>query len=384
MVAGGSSEVGPLDAVWAAQGRGEWGLAAVLGLDAARQYRRAGMEDGWFVAMVEAGLSRVLAGDVVGGYRLLFEARSQEPVNRPEWFAANCRVWLYFCALELALGLDKVTERLRDLEVFAASSPALSKADVWFLRSELAWCRGEYGECVELAERAWSTHVGGGRFSLGHIARQAGIGSVRCGDVGAALRWADKTDEHAIDQQGATHAQRIRLGAGLVAGLSWVELAGLLGELETRWGSGDRDLNLFELRVWVELLDPSGGDPVAVSHRASQTLRATKRPISGQDHRFRFVLLLVDCRLAGVRYAAGYAPVNDTFQDDVLAWVRDPLPDAEIQCRADRASMSLQLATTIAERLDIAWQTNHHTSQIEQRERRLERLTSGIKSCDRS
>nr|VFJ64905.1 MAG: Tetratricopeptide repeat-containing protein [Candidatus Kentron sp. FW] len=146
-----------------------------------------------------------------------------------------------------------------------------------------------------------------------------------------------------------------------------------------------RDL-LAGLGARVALLDPANGDPLARGHPARQLL--TRRVSNRKDvhEQYSRRVLLVDFRLAALRFWAGMAPAEDLYYQrpqrlpesspGVLTPTRGN--EEEFRRRQQRALAACDRADGYGKWLDGLLECDWRQRQIRERRARIEEITSSI------
>jgi hypothetical protein len=137
-----------------------------------------------------------------------------------------------------------------------------------------------------------------------------------------------------------------------------------------------------ELTTYIHLLDTNAGNPADSHHPARQELRRRPANLEDVDSRFDAHLLLLDYRLACLRYAAGIAPVDDLYytrpqQTPAAVVPSDPVQFA-MALRKVRAA--IRWAMQHAERLDGMLECDWRQREVAKRVERVEEIAGRVAS----
>ncbi|QDT80177.1 hypothetical protein Mal35_36480 [Gimesia maris] len=135
----------------------------------------------------------------------------------------------------------------------------------------------------------------------------------------------------------------------------------------------------IEKQVRSRLLDATNGDPV---DRLSGVLDVFKQAIPGKNSlqlQFRFSLLLLDIRLAAVRWAVGMQPAEDSWYQSpqVVACDLRVAKDEAIR-RIDKTQAAIRRAGKIARQSDQAFCCDWRQEAVNHRRERLQKIVSNL------
>lgn len=318
------------DLMWSAQEAADQGDMWTSGLLFERAYQLAldlGARPEAFEAVRMAAHSWSYSADPDRGIRLLLEAQQHPEASKD----VEGQYWLHLTFLihaidgEMAIGdLDRQMARLSELAVRGwGAEGSMTHA----MRGALFTRRGEWGNAIEAAERAWAAlDTSGPQDWPADIAWVACHNSLQLGRRAEAERWKHlvlTTEEAPTTFQDLAKCQS-NLGQFDNDALAARSASRQLDALANPENPVDV-LSAVEEAIYALVLDASEGDPASPDHLIR--LRLNHRPVSGPvrfSFRYYWYRVLACLELAGVRYAAGMQPVDDYFYA-----VPQTLPDPE-------------------------------------------------------
>jgi hypothetical protein len=345
--------------------------ALLLFRQAAGQAEMLGDRVAWFENLVWAASTASNLDDVPLALRLLIEARTAEPPDRPDYEATIAR----HIQLEITCAyrpvLSRMLKHVDELRQFP-----VPQADIENILSSIACLRGHFAHAREGFERAWHTCT----ENVGCIKESHAVGSIECclemRDARGARDWITALEGvvSSFDYYRRSRAIRSRLYLTLLEGGSFQKLRELLRAFED-FARLDDECRFFHVRV--HLLDPDGGDPAERTHLSRQTLTHRFGSRWNSHETFARRMLLLDYRLAALRYAAGIAPVDDYYyaQPQVLPVRFHPLvADDDLAERVHKARIAADWALASAQKLDRALECDYHQRRVESRRERIEEI----------
>jgi hypothetical protein len=154
-----------------------------------------------------------------------------------------------------------------------------------------------------------------------------------------------------------------------------------LGAADSR-SSYELDLWALDRRVRSLLLNPQLGDPLGWGHPAMVLLRSARRLLRHLNERFRMSLLLLDFRLAALRYSVGILPEDDVYGKIVANLEKTsntPKCDlSAVRKRGIRARRAAVMAMRRAKTLDTRWNCDWRRRGVEQRIDRIASLVEVV------
>jgi hypothetical protein len=154
--------------------------------------------------------------------------------------------------------------------------------------------------------------------------------------------------------------------------------------------SYELDIWALDRRVRCLLLDAELGDPLCWSHPAMALLRSTRRASRHLNEKFRISMLLLDFRIASLRFSAGLHPASDLYRE--RGYNGDSVPSERLFVdlgsaidRARRARITAGLTMRNAAQLDSQWNSDWRGAMVRQRFDRIseiEKILSRLRVVD--
>jgi len=319
-----------------------------------------------------------LAGKSLRSLTLLAEAFSANQAER-----GGSRIWnahrqlfdFYRCFKPQWCRLQEQLGHMRRLREQDSQLPL---SDLLRCEAVVARGQGNHHLAVQLLERAWQHHNPGKGLSLFIMAHNASWSALERGDREEAGYWAKRLkqcDQESEDARAGWWEMQIRLAL-------WDGNAALLREgaerllphahpsEQTVWWR-----RTAVLRVRCLLMDPVWGDPQDHTHPARQQLCWPAVARLEVDDKFHRAILMVDYRLACLRYAVGLSPVEDLYHQRSSPVRGQRLkpgvgPD-DIHERIRRVRLAMDCATSIAQSFDAVYRCQWRQDVVNVRRRRL-------------
>lgn len=339
--------------------RGDTTAAACLALRASNCYHLAGkalrsltfLTEAFHAKQAERGGSRIW-----NTHRQLFDFYR---CFKPQW-----------CRLQEQLG------HMRRLQ---EQDPQLPVSDLLRCEAVVARGQGNHHLAVQLLERAWQHHNPCRGLSLFIMAHNASWSSLERGDREGADFWAQRLkqcDQECEDACAGWWEMQVRLAL-------WDGNATLLrdGAVQLFPHAHPSEQTVWwrrtaVLRVRCLLMDPARGDPQDHTHPARQQLCRPAVATLEVDDTFHRAILVVDYRLACLRYAVGLSPVEDLYYRHPaavpLSSLKLRVSSEEINLRVRKVRAAMNRATSIAQSFDAAYRCQWRQDVVNARRRRLE------------
>lgn len=352
--------------------------AALLWLKAAEAARALKDGTAWYKYRVWAANSFHQADENARAMDMLMEARLHEPPDRPDLEAWIAREDLIEITLNTHPDLTRLTAFLNELKAMATRQNAPA-GDVPLLEGRILQGQGRHAEALASYERAWQVYDGRGYIKYNHASWAA-----RCclalARPAAARDWLAASRATNEDFQGRlVDETAIELRLGLFHALTdagTARLPALLRRLrdaaEGMQDHATQDL-LSELGARVALLDPANGDPMAHDHPARRLLTrrlANARNVPGEYGRRA---LLVDFRLAALRFLVGMPPAEDYYyrQPHRLPASPPEIDMGEFRYRRQRALAACRRAEVYGKRIDGLLKCGWRQKSVNKRRARI-------------
>jgi hypothetical protein len=366
----------------AAYGRGLYREAAARYEQARRMAQAGARLDLAFSAAVDAAGCWHLSGQPLRGLSLILEALAHVPhdaLHREVWLAKLRSFELMRC---FRPDLPVLESCLADIRTLAPEKGGREPADVLRLEGLLHRARGQHEEALKWFERAWH-HSGSGGFHPYLIAYGAIFSALPIGDLSAVQRWSEmlcNMGDTSFEARVAWHESQARVGLYTNRQELVCSMVCELDELvaKTQQPIWQRRVVMLKVRSW--LLISTQDDPMSLTHPMwkvlSQRIEGTPEVFDEYDR----VLVLVDARMAAIRYALKVQPVDDLFycQPQYLGTPKpsDLIRSDEIDRRAEACRLAIKRAMPVATKLDVAFRCDWRQAELQQRNVRVAELVN--------
>jgi len=331
----------------------------------------------WFKYMVWAEAATEEMDDYSAAMSLLIDARTGQPEDADEYEQWICRKRLFGLVLATHPKLERLTQVLHDLSEYAKThtTPA---ADIPKLEGELQYARGNWSAALERCEAAWSLHDGEG-YLKSTIVSLALDCCLRMRRADSAEDWLSTLSECNTEWAYTSEIEaRARLMLGRLTQRPYADLVSLLRTYADRESVSESQTGRHSVRdatVRVELLDQSVGDPASPYHPA----RASMDRVYGRadvNSYYRRRLLLLDYRLASLRFAGGVSPRDDQFPSaGVMSRAGSIRVSAdELTLRIAKARSAGNWAFAKARELDGLLECGWRQLEVVERKQEIERI----------
>ncbi|BCM94158.1 hypothetical protein IAD21_06061 [Abditibacteriota bacterium] len=266
----------------------------------------------WFHCMLWASISASNYGDYVKSLELLITARADEPEDCPKGESWFVRTMFFFINLESNPLLESLIALLADLKDYAKWK-RVPISDLRIAEGMFQEKKGDIFLALSNYESAWSTHSGGGYNKMA-ISCYAAIVCLRMRQVKSAKDWIKS-----LSANNVAHPFYLMRQSQLEIRITLLENSPDLNLLRTLQNQSLLMQNpstieqVRELTVRILLLDETSGNPTVKNHPSRIELRDRRR-IRGNIHQYyERRLLLLDYRLACLRFVVGIPPVDDYY-----------------------------------------------------------------------
>ena len=361
-----------------AYAEGRYGEAAVL-FDREREDARDRKDRSRYLRdTVWAGICYQLAGRPTRAMALFVEVMDQcdvHPNQKDEWL-----VHVQLCEIlrDYVGNRRTLSDQLHRLKVLEGVNPYWTRSDVLWLESGILEAEGRWNDACRLLEQAW---VAGRRtFMKFLIAEYAVRIHLAAGRDHEARQWAlrlDETERHFSESRVASleaHARLALWDNDLVA------LDRISRQLADETAGLQRPLwegRALRIRIRASLLKPDLGDPMDLAHPARQLLRVRLRGGITREELFQRRLLLLDYRLACLRYAAGLLPKETLYGRSSEADITcrgSKLDVREFTLRLGKVTQALRTVRIRARSLDASFDCAWRTREVQRRHQAVEAL----------
>ncbi|MBV8856553.1 MAG: hypothetical protein JOZ02_06315 [Acidobacteria bacterium] len=285
--------------------------------------------------------------------------------------------------------LVKLTSHLTVLETFVAEHADLPLADIPSIRGQILSAQGRYDEALEQAELAWSKYNGYGYIKCG-FAAEALEYNLKLGKIPSAKRWYElivarerEVPSNNIERRECRVLQRQALFLFALWEQDYSEALTQVQELEQQlegtqafdWWSTYADY-----KIRSSLLQQSYGDPLHYQHPARSLLVSRSQRSKDVHSIYNRYRLLIDYRLAALRFAVGIEPIDDYFYTR-----KQSLPEkliitshSALQDRIFHVRRACARALRQAEYLDGSLECEWRQDEIKGRVERLEEIVTTV------
>lgn len=296
--------------------QGRYDEAALVFRRAAAAALDIGNQAAWFEYTVWAALAKTEQGDLLAAMRLLLEARSQEPNDAPQYEAWLARKGQFEITFACAPELPRLQLLLQELQNYGARNH-VPAADIECVEAELLLARGFWAKSLVCSESAWTKHDGKGTVKYG-IACCAMAAATRLGHTAVAHEWLVVLqgcgNDNFSDKAFRNAEENLKLALAEKGSFATVEpLLRTLADHAISLQVNSITDRLRELSTRVHLLDALAGDPCSRHHPARSTLRQRPANRNSVFDRYAARLLVLDYRLAALRFVVGIPPVDDLY-----------------------------------------------------------------------
>jgi hypothetical protein len=318
--------------------------------------------------------------------RILVDIRSTmnaHPEALPTDLLVDFRSWVWREFFDYLLDNKPIR---RNLEECISNMAGLSTADLLHQKSRLHAARGAHALALEAAERSWAEYDGSGtNLHAGAIILRAVHAHLDTKDSVAAEAWLQVARRRAradsclnCEINAASAAVDVALARLAPVG----EMYSILAEHESLARRAASLPQTHHSAVRVQLLDPILGDPGKSSHPARNMLTGRKpgddrSPSRGYAH----ALMVLDFRLAALRYSAQLDPAEDLYYRYVPALPQRIVPNnrAEFARRLEKARTAMKWVMRYAVRLDTMLECTMRQDEVTARGGRIESLAERAK-----
>jgi hypothetical protein len=339
-----------------------------------------------FTSAIYAAYCWQAAGDPIRALNALADALHDIPATADPSDVFQARLVALWLISRGDGKLASLEKRLLQLERMANEDDRLPQRAPFYVRMSLLMERGRWPEALEAIELAWSRPRRGFDYEDYTLAFWAVDLNLRLRRRPEAGRWCELLEKEKMHSgpEGlpafyismislALWDQRPRQARALSRHLEEAVI-GIDGLFLQEWGKASLVRSL--------LLDVSLGDPCHAQHLARLLL--LRRPTGQQSSglRYHWQVLLLDYRIAALRYAVGMAPVDDRFytrHQRVPRWLSRPRR-IEGRQRLAKVRRTGKVALQLAQRQDERFQCEWRQQQVWERLERADEIERKVLS----
>jgi tetratricopeptide (TPR) repeat protein len=359
---------------------GRYHEAALLYEQAQRLAQKHGTPAQVFECGVWAAISWVDSAHPLRALTLLTDLLKEIPPSAVPDYVWDARMQAFEISRCHNPQLSALRRKLAKLKNLAEDNTHLPQADVPLKSAHLLQAQGRYREALDQLELAWTYNYDNRGFANFYIAEGASLANLHLGHFDAARRWCEILGQTNIDIQAslvAWHVAQVHLALWEQNTVGAQAQACVAEEQTEGLQHPEYQQKAMAIRVRALLLQTNLGDPTAPRHPARYRLaqRIPGKPDVYMVYERR--RLLVDYRLAAVRYVVGMQPVDDlwytrpqTLPETMPTFDRDDFQKRVLQTR--RAGLR---AMAQAEYLDECFECSWRQSEIRGRVARLDEIS---------
>jgi tetratricopeptide (TPR) repeat protein len=357
-------------------------LEAALLYEQMREQERGSGQDGLSLrATVWGGMCYQLAGKPVRAMSLFTEALKETEPHGSPWYRWLAHIQLFEVLRDYLGDLQSLIEQLDRLNEMKDSNACWTRSDVLWLEAGVLEAQGQWDEASRCLEQAWA--CGRRSFMKFLISEYAVRIHLAAGRADEARQWSAKLGETERYFSESRVADLEAQGRLALWSNDLPELERITGLLEHEAEGLQRPLwegRAVRLQIRTHLLRPELGDPASPLHPASRLLRIHLHGGITRDERFQRQLLVLDYRLACLRYAVGLAPQETLYgwrNSEIVEWGATRVGKREIEQRMRKATQALESAHAKAQSLDDCFDCDWREREVQLRQHGLEALTHG-------
>lgn len=371
---------------WQAYQQSRYRDAVLLWLQASDKSRGLSNAADWYKYRVWAADALAETQQYVKAMDLLMEVRIHEPPDRPNYEAWLAQKRLIDIVKYTQPQHERLQSYLKELRQMA-NQQKVPAGDLPFLEGQLLDLQGRFSEACKAYEKVWSTHDGDGYVKF-EVAFQAAKICLPLRQFKAAKDWQRACLGTKENYQGRfIRAAQVKLRIAL-AETNWTALRTLLSQYDDA-GAGIQDddyqNSLNHLGCLVHLLDQAALDPMLASHPAQQNLLRPLLDRKNVHTQFNYRLLVLDFRLAALRFVVGVAAVDDMYYaqpQQVPAKQTAKFDRKQYQHRLQRALASCKQAECYGRRIDSLLQCEYRQQEVAKRRQRIEEISEYVSTME--
>ena len=361
--------------------QGRFAEAGVLAGQLCKEAKKAGSDGMAFQLGLLEVQSLLRAGKPLGALNRLLSMESWKTPVHESLFQMKK---LTFNLLRLYNpDMTQLEARLGELESLARNALDGIVADVRFYESMLLEDQGKNEKTLYATELAWSER---GEATTNHAHATAAAGCV----VNLRLNRRSQAEDwiKIIERDGETEC----LGYRADLANAKAELALYDGRAEDAFHYAQQQRQVameyadlirvheaIEKQVRARLIDATNGDPV---DRMSGVVDVLKHDLPGKRSfqlEFTFSLLMLDIRLAAVRWAVGMKPAEDFwYQSPQVVASELRVAKDEVIRRIEKTKAAIRRTDKIARRVDQAFGCDWRQAAVNSRRERLQEVVSNL------
>ena len=357
-------------------------LEAAVFYEQMREQAREFGQDGLVLrATVWGGLCYQLAGKPIRAMSLFTEALKETEPHGSPWHRWLAHIQLFEVLRDYLGDMQSLTDHLGRLNEMKDKNVCWTRSDVLWLEAGVLEAQGRWDDACRCLEQAWG--CGNRTFMRFLIAEYAVRIHLAAGRADEARQWSVKLGETERYFSESRVADLEAQGRLALWSRDLPELERITRVLEHEAEGLQRPLwegRALRIQIRTHLLRPELGDPASPLHPARRLLRIHLSGGITRDERFQRRLLLLDYRLASLRYAVGLAPQETLYgwrNSELVEWSAARVGEREIGQRIRKTFQALRAASVKARSLDSCFDCGWREQEVQKRQRGLEVLAHG-------
>lgn len=363
--------------------KGRFHDAAVVREQALRIAQEYKMENEIYSGRVWSAHYWEMAGNPNRAMSLLIDARSNEPIRalaHDKWVARKRILEIGFFQIQPDIVLAR--KRLDDLIKFHQANRQLPLHDLPNIYGKFFFSQGDWRQSLEKLEVSWTKWDGSG-YVKWEIAVKASVSCLHLARLQEAQEWCrllELTERHLVGSRLGLHflTSTIALYCGKYEqAIRAAERAEQVADTVQYFFRA----NVNFLRVRTFLLNIDYGDPILENHPSRFRLAQELRKRHFWNEKFERLKLLVDYRLATVRYVVGMQPVDDLWyqqQQIIPTQLPTHFDYDDYNMRVFRTKRAIRRATQFARWIDESLQCDFRVAIFQERAKRLNEIEINV------
>lgn len=306
---------------------------------------------------------------------IAFEALLLESSYQQSWesFASwLLRKKIFECTCHVADEYTKIESKLADLLSYA-NTHAVPKHDPEVIQADWFRDRGDFKQALQHYERANLLHEDSYGYLKCGYADSASLCAMHLKQFDTAIDWINLIDNTAERQQGfinyiLINQAFVKFTLARTQGQAFTQLKSLHMDIDNINPYLDEGkTSRREAQFYLALLNPDGGDPNHKAHPSRRLLLWSHTIIEQRFEVFYYLILVLDYRLACLRYIAGLPPHDDEWREFVKPDAINIEDKVEFARRLKKVQTVATSTIKRAKLLDKILQCSYRTEKTQKR-----------------
>lgn len=365
---------------WQAYRQSHFRDAALIWLQASDQSRELGNATDWYKYRFWVAEALNRAGHYAKALNLLLEIGLHEPADRPNYEASLAQTKLVQITLLTNPDYKQLQTYLYDYQQLTTRQK-MPAGDLPHMQGKILFRQGFFNQALNAYEQAWQVYDNSGyvKYTKAFCAAEC---CLKLGQIKQAQDWLQagvNTQENYQEGLNLAAALELQIALAVSTPSTLKTLPSLLSQLDDMIiGSqaGEDHCILNEFSVRVHLLCQPQLDPMQASHLAQQSLLRPLQNRKDVHNQFEYRLLILDFRLAALRFLVGIAAVDDLYyaQSQVLPEKSAIIDSSQCKKRLQRVLASHQQAKRYGGRIDKMLQCTYRQNEVTKRYQRIQEI----------